>query len=110
MEKKEKIAAGAALFATVMAGTLHFAGANVVLTFGTTAAALALLAVIVGDATKQLGSIPRASQKTVPPPCFTALRPQSVVVLRTNAGSRPVPVSFGTPGQSRKMVFTARHT
>lgn len=56
MEKKEKFAAVAALLATVMAGTLHFAGANVVLTFGTTAAALALLAVIVGDATKQLGS------------------------------------------------------
>jgi len=56
MEKKEKFAAAAALLATVMAGTLHFAGANVVLTFGTTAAALALLAVIVGDATKQLGS------------------------------------------------------
>ncbi len=56
MQKNEKFAATAALLATVAAGALHYAGANVVLTFGTTAAALALLAVIVGDATKQLGS------------------------------------------------------
>jgi Ca2+:H+ antiporter len=56
MERKEKIAVGLATIATVLAGTLHHLGANVVLTFVVTAAALALLALIVGDATEQLGS------------------------------------------------------
>jgi Ca2+:H+ antiporter len=56
MEKKEKIVIGLAIIATILAGTLHYAGANAVLTFGVTAAALALLAMIVGDATEQLGS------------------------------------------------------
>ena len=41
---------------TVASGVLHYAGANAVLAFVVTAAALALLAVIVGDATEQLGS------------------------------------------------------
>ena len=56
MERKEKIAIALAFAATLAAGLLHRAEANVVLTFVVTAAALALLAVIVGDATEQLGS------------------------------------------------------
>ncbi len=56
MEKKEKIVIGLAIIATVAAGILHYAGANAVLSFGVTAAALALVAMIVGDATEQLGS------------------------------------------------------
>lgn len=56
MEKKEKIVIGLCAAATVIAGILHYAGANAVLTFAVTAVALALLALIVGDATEQLGS------------------------------------------------------
>src|SRR5258706_15900229 len=55
MEKKEKIVIALCIAATVAAGALHYAGANAVLAFVVTAAALALLAVIVGDATEQLG-------------------------------------------------------
>src|SRR5437764_15016130 len=56
MERKEKIVIGLCIVATVFAGSLHYLGANAVLTFTVTAAALALLAMIVGDATEQLGS------------------------------------------------------
>jgi Ca2+:H+ antiporter len=56
MEKKEKVIAALAVLFTVAAGILHFAEANAVLSFGITAAALAMLAVMVGDATEQLGS------------------------------------------------------
>jgi Ca2+:H+ antiporter len=56
MEKKEKFVVGVCIVATVAAGTLHYAGAGAVLTFAVSAAALASLAVIVGDATEQLGS------------------------------------------------------
>lgn len=56
MEKKEKIVIALALAVTIAAGTLHFIEANAVLSFAVTAVALALLAVIVGDATEQLGS------------------------------------------------------
>jgi Ca2+:H+ antiporter len=56
MDRKEKMAVVLAAIATGLAGTLHHLGANVVLTFAVTAAALALLALIVGDATEQLGS------------------------------------------------------
>lgn len=56
MDKKEKVAVGLAILATAMAGAMHFAHLNVVVTFAVTAAALALLAMIVGDATEQLGS------------------------------------------------------
>ena len=56
MEKKEKIVIGLAVLATLLAGVLHYTEATPVLTFGVTAAALALLAMIVGDATEQLGS------------------------------------------------------
>src|SRR3954464_1061376 len=56
MDRKEKIVVILAAVATVAAGVLHYIGANAVLAFSVTAAALALLAMIVGDATEQLGS------------------------------------------------------
>jgi len=56
MEKKEKFIIGAAIVAAVVSGILHFASVNPVLAFAVAAAALALLAMIVGDATEQLGS------------------------------------------------------
>ena len=56
MEKKEKIIIGACVIVTIIAGILHFAEVNAVVAFAVTAVALALLAVIVGDATEQLGS------------------------------------------------------
>lgn len=56
MEKKEKIIIGLCAIATIAAGTLHYTHANAVLAFTVTAVALALLAMIVGDATEQLGS------------------------------------------------------
>ncbi len=56
MEKKEKILIIAALVVTLIAGILHYTHANAVLGFTITAAALAMLAMIVGDATEQLGS------------------------------------------------------
>ncbi|CAN5358634.1 hypothetical protein BH10ACI1_BH10ACI1_01720 [soil metagenome] len=56
MEKKEKFIIVLCAIVTVVAGILHYAEANAVLAFGVTAAALALLAMIVGDATEQLGS------------------------------------------------------
>lgn len=56
MQKKEKIIIALCAAVTILAGILHYAHANAVLAFGVTAAALALLAVIVGDATEQLGS------------------------------------------------------
>jgi Ca2+:H+ antiporter len=42
--------------ATIAAGVLHYTGANAIVAFGVTAVALGLLAMIVGDATEQLGS------------------------------------------------------
>ena len=56
MQKKEKVIIALCVIAAIAAGVLHFAGANAVLSFVVSAAALALLAVIVGDATEQLGS------------------------------------------------------
>src|SRR6476619_2179714 len=56
MQKKEKIFIAAAALAIVISAVLHFTEANPVIAFGATAAALALLAMIVGDATEQLGS------------------------------------------------------
>ena len=47
---------GLGVVATLASGTLYYAHANAVPAFIVTAAALALLAVIVGDATEQLGS------------------------------------------------------
>src|SRR6476646_6020706 len=56
MEKKEKIVLGLAVIAAAASGALHYAGANAVIAFVSAAVALALLAMIVGDATEQLGS------------------------------------------------------
>jgi len=56
MDRKEKIIVALAAVATIAAGVLHYAGANAVVAFAVTAAALALVAMIVGDATEQLGS------------------------------------------------------
>ncbi len=56
MDKKEKILVAAAILVTLIAGVLHYTHANAVLGFIITAGALAMLAMIVGDATEQLGS------------------------------------------------------
>ena len=56
METKEKRIIGVSLLATALAGTLHYTEANAVFTFLAAAVALAFLAMIVGDATEQLGS------------------------------------------------------
>jgi Ca2+:H+ antiporter len=56
MDKKEKIIITLAIVITFLAGFLHYAESNAVLTFSVTALALALVAMIVGDATEQLGS------------------------------------------------------
>ena len=56
MDKKEKILIVVALIVTAIAGFLYYTHANAVFAFVITAAALALLAMIVGDATEQLGS------------------------------------------------------
>src|SRR5437868_10833424 len=55
MEKKEKIVMGLSVVATLASGALYYAHANAVLALVVVAGALALLAVIVGDATEQLG-------------------------------------------------------
>src|SRR5438309_5305701 len=56
MDKREKTIIIASIITTVVAGFLHYAHANAVLGFAITAGALTLLAMIVGDATEQLGS------------------------------------------------------
>lgn len=56
MDKKEKTVIAASIVVTAIAGFLHYAHANAVISFIITAAALAMLAMIVGDATEQLGS------------------------------------------------------
>jgi Ca2+:H+ antiporter len=56
MNKKELQIIGGAVLATAISGFLHYSEANVVLTFGIVAVALALLAMVVGEATEQLGS------------------------------------------------------
>ncbi|MBA3693535.1 MAG: calcium/proton exchanger [Acidobacteria bacterium] len=56
MEKKEKVIIGLCVVVSIAAGILHYAEANAVLAFAISAVALALLAMIVGDATEQLGS------------------------------------------------------
>ncbi|MEO6406380.1 MAG: calcium/proton exchanger [Ferruginibacter sp.] len=56
MNKKEKRNIIIAIFVTIVAGALHFMHANAVLGFAITAVALAFVAMIVGDATEQLGS------------------------------------------------------
>ncbi len=56
MEKKEKIVVALCVVVSIVAGILHYTEANAVLSFAVTALALALLAVMVGDATEQLGA------------------------------------------------------
>lgn len=56
MKKKEKFIIVLCVVVTIISGILHYAEANAVLAFAVTAIALALLAMIVGDATEQLGS------------------------------------------------------
>lgn len=56
MNKKEKLIILSGLAATVLSGVLHYSHANAVLTFIVVAAALAVVAMVVGDATEQLGS------------------------------------------------------
>lgn len=56
MEKKEKVVIILCVIFTIAAGFLHYAHANAVLAFVVTAGALAFLAMLVGDATEQLGS------------------------------------------------------
>lgn len=56
MSKKEKILIAIALLVMGGAGALHYTGANTLLSFVASAASLAVLAKIVGDATEQLGS------------------------------------------------------
>jgi Ca2+:H+ antiporter len=55
MDKKEKWIIMAASAATILAAVLHYTEASPLLAFIITAAALSLLAMIVGDATEQLG-------------------------------------------------------
>ena len=80
---------GLCVIATIAAGTLHYAHANAVLAFAVTAAALALLAMIVGDATEQLGSrlgpgaTPRRKAKA------------GSSARQSWAGNRTIPVSMG---------------
>ena len=56
MEKKEKIIIALCVVVSIAAGILHYLDVNPILVFAAAAAALALLAVMVGDATEQLGS------------------------------------------------------
>lgn len=56
MQKKEKIIVVLCIVVTIASGAMHYAAAPPVLAFVVTAGALALLAMIVGDATEQLGS------------------------------------------------------
>lgn len=56
MQRKEKILIIVCFIATLAAGILHFLEASPVLTFIVAAIALAFLAMMVGDATEQLGS------------------------------------------------------
>jgi Ca2+:H+ antiporter len=56
MDKKEKIIILAALCVAALAGVLHYTHANAIVAFVITAGALALMAMVVGHATEQLGS------------------------------------------------------
>ena len=56
MSKKEKLVILAGILFTILSGVLHYSHANAVLTFAVVAGALAIVAMIVGDATEQLGS------------------------------------------------------
>jgi Ca2+:H+ antiporter len=72
--RRERVSLGIALGATVLGAILHFAEANAILVFVATGAALAVLAVLVGDATDQLG---------------TRLGPGATGVLQSALGNLP---------------------
>ncbi len=55
MTKREKLIIFLAVAVTVLAGILHYTHVNAVIGFVITAAALAIVAMVVGDATEQLG-------------------------------------------------------
>lgn len=55
MEKKERLIIFSAFAVAAIAGLLYYTHANAILSFVVTAAALAMLAMVVGDATEQLG-------------------------------------------------------
>ncbi|MBX3283399.1 MAG: calcium/proton exchanger [Acidobacteria bacterium] len=55
MNRKEKLIVAICAAFTIAAGVLHYSGANPIIAFVVTAGALALLAVIVGESTDQLG-------------------------------------------------------
>ncbi|MBA2494631.1 MAG: calcium/proton exchanger [Acidobacteria bacterium] len=55
MEKKEKFIIALCAVVTIAAGILHYIGVNEIIAFSVSALALASLAVVVGDATEQLG-------------------------------------------------------
>jgi Ca2+:H+ antiporter len=74
MDKREKIIVVCCIVLTIVSGVLHYAHANAVLAFAVTAAALACLAVVVGDATEQLG---------------TRLGPGATGVLQSGLGNLP---------------------
>src|ERR1043165_261900 len=74
MEKKEKLIIALCVIVSIASAALHYTHANAVLAFAVTAAALALLAMIVGDATEQLGS---------------RLGPGATGVLQSGLGSLP---------------------
>ena len=56
MTKNERIIIIIAVFVTALSGLFHYLHVNAILAFIASAAALALLAMIVGDATEQLGT------------------------------------------------------
>jgi Ca2+:H+ antiporter len=56
MKRNEKIIIGLCALAVTITAALHFLEANAIATFSVAAIALALLAMIVGDGTEQLGS------------------------------------------------------
>lgn len=56
MSRKEITIIITTILVTVISGYLYYSHANAILAFIVTAGALALLAMIVGDATEQLGS------------------------------------------------------
>jgi Ca2+:H+ antiporter len=74
LSRRQIITIGIAIIASVLAGILHFAGANSVVTFVVAGVALATLAALVGDATEQLG---------------TRLGPGATGVLQSALGNLP---------------------
>ena len=55
MDKKQRLIIFSAFAVAIVAGLLYYTHANAIVSFVITAAALAMLAMVVGDATEQLG-------------------------------------------------------